>query len=70
LSGDANYPFPAWDADPVNDTVDTLFDPDNLPPPIHAQRVNILFGDLHVARYRQFNPAEMTFAYYVTGVQF
>ncbi len=33
LSGDANYPFQAWDADPVNYTNDTLFAEQYSPPP-------------------------------------
>lgn len=70
LSGDANYPFESWDADPVNYTVNTLFDDQYSPPPIHNQHVNILFGDLHVRTYRKFTPGDMTYSYYVEGVDF
>jgi prepilin-type N-terminal cleavage/methylation domain-containing protein/prepilin-type processing-associated H-X9-DG protein len=69
LSGDANYPFEASDADPVNYTVDTLFDAEHWPAPIHGERVNILFGDFHVKSYRKFNAGEMTFSYYLPGVE-
>ena len=62
LSGDSNFPFPAWDADQVNYTNDTLFGAAYLPPPIHSGRVNILFGDLHIKSYRQFNQSEMTYS--------
>ncbi len=67
LSGDANYPFDAWDADPVNYRQDTLF---GLASPIHNARVNILFGDLHVRGYAKFSHGEMTYAYYVPGLDF
>lgn len=70
LSGDANYPFQAWDADPVNYTNDTLFADEYVPPPIHNQRVNVLFGDLHFKSYRRFNPGEMTYSFYLQGVSF
>ena len=69
LSGDANYRFEAWDANPVNSTVDTLFDAAHSPAPIHGERVNILFGDFHVKSYRKFNPGEMTFSFYLPGVE-
>jgi prepilin-type N-terminal cleavage/methylation domain-containing protein/prepilin-type processing-associated H-X9-DG protein len=68
LSGDCNYPFPALDADPVNYTADTLFDSRYSPPPIHNQRVNILFGDFHVKTHKSFDPGAMTFSYDVPGV--
>jgi len=70
LSGDCNYPFDDWDADPVNYTVDTLFDADHWPAPIHNERVNVLFGDLHVKSYRKFNPNDMTYSYYLPGVDY
>jgi len=72
LSGDANFPFPAWDANPVNyeDNTDTLFDVRYSPPPIHNQRVNVFFGDFHVKSYGKFNGGEMTYSYNVPGVQF
>jgi prepilin-type N-terminal cleavage/methylation domain-containing protein/prepilin-type processing-associated H-X9-DG protein len=68
LSGDCNYPFARWDADPVNYLVDTLFDRDYSPSPVHNERVNILFGDFHIKNYRAFNPSEMTFSYYRQGI--
>jgi prepilin-type N-terminal cleavage/methylation domain-containing protein/prepilin-type processing-associated H-X9-DG protein len=70
LSGDANYPFPSWDADPVNYQFDTLFDDRYSPPPIHNQRVNVLFGDFHITPHKKFNPGEMTFSYDNLGVSF
>ena len=70
LSGDLNYPFPAWEADPVNYVADTLFDIHFSPPPIHNERVNILFGDLHVRSYRTFKASELTYSYNVPGVSF
>jgi len=72
LSGDCNYPLPLVggqpDADPVNYTMDTLFDTRYAPPPIHNQRLNILFGDFHVASYKNFRAGDMTFSLYVPGV--
>jgi prepilin-type N-terminal cleavage/methylation domain-containing protein/prepilin-type processing-associated H-X9-DG protein len=70
LSGDCNYPFEAWDADPANNEVDTLFDVKYWPAPIHNERLNVLFADLHIKSYRRFNPAEMTHAYYLPGVEY
>ena len=70
LSGDCNYPFDEWDADPVNYQVDTLFDSKHWPAPIHNERVNILFGDFHIKSYRRFNPGEMTYSYYLPGVDY
>jgi len=70
LSGDANYPFLSWDADPVNYVVNTLFDEQYSPPPIHNQHVNILFGDLHVKTYKKFNPGEMTYSLNLGGVDY
>ena len=69
LSGDCNYPLPALDADPVNYLVDTLFDPKYSPPPIHNQRVNILFADFHVKTHKAFEPGEMTFSYTQAGIR-
>jgi prepilin-type processing-associated H-X9-DG protein len=68
LSGDANYPIPATDADPVNYNYDTLFDPKYSPAPIHNARVNVLFGDLHAQSYHSFKPGDMTFSYYLQGI--
>ncbi|HET7626559.1 MAG TPA: prepilin-type N-terminal cleavage/methylation domain-containing protein [Verrucomicrobiae bacterium] len=70
LSGDCNYPFPAWDANPVNYEHDTLFDPDYSPSPVHNERVNILFADFHVSSYKSFKPGEMTYSYYQQSVSF
>ncbi|MCS7337795.1 MAG: type II secretion system GspH family protein [Verrucomicrobiae bacterium] len=70
LSGDANYPFEAWDANPVNYVHDTLFARQRMPPPVHNERLNVLFGDLHIKSYARFNPGEMTYSYYVPGVDF
>ncbi len=69
LSGDANYPFDQTDADPDDYTQDTLFDP-RYPPSFHGQRVNVLFGDMHVRAYSRFTPAEMTLSYSAPGVPF
>jgi prepilin-type N-terminal cleavage/methylation domain-containing protein/prepilin-type processing-associated H-X9-DG protein len=68
LSGDSNYPLPSWDANSVNYTNNTLFDPKYSPAPFHNERVNILFGDFHVSSYKRFNAADMTFSYYQEGV--
>ena len=70
LSGDANYDFEAWDADPVNYLVDTLFDPRKSPPPVHNMRLNIMFGDFHIQSYRRFNRGEMTYSYHQPGIEF
>jgi len=70
LSGDANYPFESWDANPVNYVNDTLFHKQRMPPPVHNERLNVLFGDIHVKSYGKFNPGEMTYSYYVPGVAF
>jgi len=68
LSGDCNYASDPTNADLNNDDVDTLFNPPNLPSPIHNNRVNVLFGDWHVKNYKNFNPGEMTFATTNSGV--
>ena len=65
LSGDCNFPFDDTDADPDNYSQDTLF---GFKSPAHDQRVNILFGDLHVKGYQKFVPEEITFAYDKGGV--
>ncbi len=70
LSGDANYPFAPWDADPVNYTNDTLFSPKFMPPPVHIGRLNVLFADSHVKAYGKFTPSDMTYSYRVPGVDF
>ncbi len=67
LSGDANYPFQAWDANPENSTNDTLFARAST---VHNQRLNILFGDFHVSTYKRFKPGDMTYSYSVPGVDF
>jgi prepilin-type N-terminal cleavage/methylation domain-containing protein/prepilin-type processing-associated H-X9-DG protein len=65
VSGDCNFPFDDTDADPDNYSQDTLF---GFKSPAHDQRLNILFGDLHVKSYQNFTPEEMTFAYTKAGV--
>lgn len=67
LSGDANWPFDASDADPDNYTQDTLF---QYPTTVHGDRVNVLFADLHVAGHREFDPGAMTYAFARPGVPF
>ena len=67
LSGDANYPFERDDADPDNYSNDTLF---GRTSPSHNQRVNVLFGDLHVAGYKKFQPGEMTYSFYTPGIEY
>jgi len=62
LSGDCNYPSATINADLNNDEVDTLFNPTNLPSPIHNNRVNILFADWHVKSYKNFKAGEITFS--------
>ena len=66
LSGDCNYPSSPTNADLNNNQVDTLFA--NLPPPIHNNRVNILFAEGHVKTHRNYNPAEITFSYNSPGI--
>jgi len=68
LSGDCNYTSYPTNADLNNDDVDTLFDPHNVPSPIHNNRVNILFADWHVKNYKNFNAGEITFATTNSGV--
>jgi prepilin-type N-terminal cleavage/methylation domain-containing protein/prepilin-type processing-associated H-X9-DG protein len=68
LSGDCNYASDPTNADLNNNDVDTLFNPPNLPSPIHNNRVNILFADWHVKNYKNFNPGELTFATTNSGV--
>lgn len=67
VSGDANYPFDALDADPENSVNDTLF---GRPSPVHNGRLNVLFGDLHVKSYKKFEPGEMTYSPQVQGVSY
>jgi len=67
LSGDANYPFDRDDADPNNYSQDALFE---RPSPVHNERVNVLFGDLHVRTYKRFMPGEMTFSYSAQGIEY
>jgi prepilin-type N-terminal cleavage/methylation domain-containing protein/prepilin-type processing-associated H-X9-DG protein len=68
LSGDCNYAASPTNADLNNIDVDTLFNPPNLPSPIHNSRVNILFADWHVKNYKNFNPGEITFSPNSTGI--
>jgi prepilin-type N-terminal cleavage/methylation domain-containing protein/prepilin-type processing-associated H-X9-DG protein len=67
LSGDANWPFDRTDADPDNYSFDTLFAHRS---PVHNERVNVLFGDFHVQRYKRFTPGEMTFSYHSPGIEY
>jgi prepilin-type N-terminal cleavage/methylation domain-containing protein/prepilin-type processing-associated H-X9-DG protein len=68
LSGDCNYPSDPANADLNNNDVDTLFT--NLPPPIHNNRVNVLFADGHIKSYTKFTPGEMTFSANTTGISY
>ena len=70
LAGDANRNFEPWDADAENSQQDALFDPQYIPSPVHNERLNILFGDIHVKSYRRFNSGEMTYSYHVPGVSY
>jgi len=70
LCGDCNYPSDPVNADLNNNDVDTLFNPTNSPPPIHNNRLNILFADWHVKTSKNFNPAEMTFSFNSTGISY
>jgi len=67
LSGDANWAFDAFDADPDNYSQDTLF---SFTSPAHLGTVNILFADGHVKNYKKFLPGEMTFSMSKPGVAF
>lgn len=67
LSGDTNYRFEPTDADPDDYSQDTLF---TTPSPVHNQRVNVLFGDLHVKSYQKFNSADMTYSFDLPSVPF
>jgi prepilin-type N-terminal cleavage/methylation domain-containing protein/prepilin-type processing-associated H-X9-DG protein len=67
LSGDTNYKFDPNDADPDNYSQDTLFSTNS---PTHNQRVNVLFGDLHVKSYQKFDPGEMTYSFDLPSVAF
>jgi prepilin-type N-terminal cleavage/methylation domain-containing protein/prepilin-type processing-associated H-X9-DG protein len=59
LSGDTNYKFDPTDADPDNYSQDTLF---STTSPVHDNRVNVLFADLHVKNYKRFDTNEMTYS--------
>ena len=63
LSGDCNWSFDTFDADPDNYSWDTLFYVTNLPSKAHHGDLNVLFADGHVKNYRSFNSNEMTFSY-------
>ena len=67
LSGDSNFPFEAYDADPDNYSQDTLF---GFKSPVHNNKVNILFADSHVRNYARFMTNEMTFSYTNAGLPF
>ena len=71
LSGDCNYASDPVNADLNNNDVDTLFlNAACLPPPIHNNRVNILFADWHVKSYAHFSAGDMTFSYNSTGISY
>jgi prepilin-type N-terminal cleavage/methylation domain-containing protein/prepilin-type processing-associated H-X9-DG protein len=65
LSGDANFPFEAIDADPDNYTQDTLFSTNST---AHLGRVNILFADGHALAARTFAPGTMTYSFSQPGI--
>jgi prepilin-type N-terminal cleavage/methylation domain-containing protein/prepilin-type processing-associated H-X9-DG protein len=67
LSGDTNYRFQPTDADPDDYSQDTLF---STPSPTHNGQVNILFSDMHVKAYRNFDAGEMTYSFDLPGVPF
>jgi prepilin-type N-terminal cleavage/methylation domain-containing protein/prepilin-type processing-associated H-X9-DG protein len=66
LSGDCNFSFEQYDADPDNYTQDTLFA--NLPSKGHNGWLNVLFADMHVRNYNKFNSNDMTFSYTQSSV--
>ena len=70
LSGDCNYPSDPVNADLNNNDVDTLFNPTNLPSPIHNNRLNILFADWHVKTHKNFAASDMTFSANSTGISY
>ena len=67
LSGDANFPFLEYDADPDNYSQDTLF---GYVSPVHNRRVNIDFADGHARAYGRFVPSEMTYSPDMAAVPF
>jgi prepilin-type N-terminal cleavage/methylation domain-containing protein/prepilin-type processing-associated H-X9-DG protein len=67
LSGDNNFQFETIDADPDDYSQDTLF---SSAPPAHNGQVNVLFDDLHVKAYKNFDPAEMTYSFNLPGIAF
>lgn len=67
LSGDVNYSFDVFDADPDNYSQDTLF---AMSSPAHNKRVNVLFGDSHLRSFNKFNSNDMTFSYNKPGIAF
>jgi prepilin-type N-terminal cleavage/methylation domain-containing protein/prepilin-type processing-associated H-X9-DG protein len=71
LGGDSTYKgFVLDDTDKDNYTQDCLFGTGNNVPvaAYHFQRVNVLFGDGHLSAYDRWLPAELTYAYNVTGI--
>lgn len=56
------------DADPDNDTQDTLFEAAYLPAKAHNGWLNVYFADEHVNNYRAFSTHDMTFSYDLPGV--
>lgn len=69
LSGDCNFPSDPTNADLNNNYVDTLFNPTNLPCPVHNNRVNILFADWHVKNYKNYSSSDITFSAFNTGYE-
>ncbi len=65
LSGDCNYPSSPNNADLNDNDTNVLF---ALPSPTHINRVNVLFADWHVKKYKTFNGGEMTFNPNTPGV--
>jgi prepilin-type processing-associated H-X9-DG protein len=59
LSGDCNYPSYPNNADLNDNDVNVVY---GLPSPTHNNRVNVLFADWHVSRYKHYTPSEMTFS--------
>jgi prepilin-type N-terminal cleavage/methylation domain-containing protein/prepilin-type processing-associated H-X9-DG protein len=72
LLGDNTFAFVLTDTDKDNYTQDCLFAPGSGPviDRYHGRRLNIAFGDGHVADYQRFTPTEMTYAYDQAGIDF
>jgi prepilin-type N-terminal cleavage/methylation domain-containing protein/prepilin-type processing-associated H-X9-DG protein len=65
LSGDCNFPSDPYNADLNDNDINVLF---SSPSPTHNHRVNVLFEDWHVSRYKKFTPADMTFSTVNPGI--